>query len=408
MLTVLKDITCLFSNVKFNFSFSTSSRIMRKVIAMFFLATSIFSACKKIVSNEQLHQEPKTMEDIFVQFWGKMNYKYVYWDIDTVDWNVVYKNYRPLFAQLKDSDEDKRKAELYFEQMTCDLIDNHLVISFNEQPLVGSVINPSLKRKMNAPNYHSRYYYDDIVETYLDPGFLSGRGNITSNGETIKATTGTIDGRIRYFHCNFFALKKSYEANDGNKVKEVLDQFFLTITKPSASVKGIILDLRGNRGGNIEDLDFFAGKLIDKDLVFGYSRSKDGTGKLNYLPWVESRIKYDPNYHVDVPIILMGDHFSASLSEIIILALKSKNNLFVGEQTYGATGPLSDSDVFNSGSFDVGAFLTVSTSAVEFKSRDGKSYENIGITPDVNSSFNAKELSQGRDRQLEEAMRLIN
>lgn len=81
--------------------------------------------------------------------------------------------------------------------------------------------------------------------------------------------------------------------------------------------------------------------------------------------------------------------------------------MFIGEQTYGATGPLTDPAIFNSGSFNIGSFLSVETSSVEFKGLNGLSYEGIGITPDIDSPFNYKNLSIGKDSQLELAINNI-
>ncbi|WP_158275314.1 S41 family peptidase [Pedobacter sp. HMWF019] len=372
-----------------------------------FLLTTILGSCKKDTTSD-INETRDTFPKIFAQFWDKMNSKYVYWDRETTDWNSVYKQYKPLFDQLSNSDEDKRKAMSYFTQMTSNLIDHHLSITFLEQPLNGSVINPSLARKVKAQGYHGRYNYDYMVKPYLDNGFVSGRGNISNNGELISATSGTINNNILYFHCNFFALKQSYNSTGDNTIKQILNYFFSNLKKTGNPIKGIILDLRNNNGGNIEDLNFLAGKLVPQDHIFGYSRSKTGMGKLDYLPWLESSLKHDPDYSGTVPIMLLGDNFSASLSEIMIIALKSKANLFIGEQTYGATGPLSDPDIFNAGSFNIGTFLSVKTSSVEFKGIDGTFYEGIGITPDISSPFNLQALSAGKDLQLETAINQIN
>jgi len=373
----------------------------------FILICLIISSCKKETSNGQANGTIDSLPLIFAHFWDKMNNQYVYWDKETTDWNLIYKKYKPLFDQLNNTEEDKRKAMLYFKQMTSNLIDNHFSITFQEPPLIGTVITPSLDRKINAENYHSRYNYVNIVKSYLDNGFISGKGNVSNYGELISATTGTINYDILYFQCNFFALKQSYNSTVDNSIKKILNSFFSQLKRTSNPVRGIIIDLRNNMGGNMEDLNFLAGKLVGKDIVFGYSRSKNGMGKLDYLPWLESRLKYDPEYPRQTPVMILGDSFSASLSEIMILALKSKDNLFIGEQTYGATGPLSDPDIFNSGSFDVGTFLSVKTSSSEFKDVNGTFYEGTGITPDIVSFFNIKELSAGKDSQLEIAINQI-
>jgi len=371
----------------------------------FILLISIcLTSCKKEIADLN-GKDDKQLGKVFIQFWDKMNNQYVYWDKDTTNWNAVYKKYKPLFNQLTNSDEDKKMAVSYLKEMTSTLIDNHFNITFQDKAIIGSVINPSFERKVKSPNFHGKYNYDGVVKSYLDHGFLSAVGNTTENGIPINATTGTINNNLLYFRCNFFALKRAYELGNDTKIKAILNYFFSALKRTASPMNGVILDLRNNSGGSIADLNFFAGKLVDQDIVFGYSRSKSGLGKWSYLPWFEAKLKHDPDYNVNVPVILLGDNFSASLSEIIIIALRSKKNIFIGEQTYGATGPLADPDVFNSGSFSI--FLTVKTSAVEFKGIDGTFYENIGIAPDVHSPFNSKNLSLGKDDQLELAISLI-
>ncbi|WP_316822478.1 S41 family peptidase [Pedobacter gandavensis] len=370
---------------------------------LFLLILSFSLSCKKS-SSIDYNENPDNFQKIFLQFWDKMNNQYVFWDKEQTDWDLVYKEYKPLFEKLGNSEADKQKAADYFKQMTANLIDNHYSITFNEGVLKGLVLNPAYDRKSKEKDFHQKYNYDAVVRSYLDEGYLTGKGEITESGIPINLTSGTINKNLLYFHCNFFGLKASYDSK-GGKAKEILNYFFSQLKASSIPIKGIILDLRGNTGGNIVDLNFFAGKLVNQDRTFGYTRGKTGLGKLNYLPWQESKLKHDTDYQVQVPIILLADSFSASLSEIMMLALKSDQNLIIGEQTFGATGPISNAEIFNSGPFDIGSFLSVKTSAVEFKGIDGKFYENVGISPDIMVPFNLSNLAAGKDNQLELAIK---
>ncbi|WP_441901591.1 S41 family peptidase [Pedobacter psychrotolerans] len=381
------------------------SRYNKYQIIIFTIVVIFLSSCKK-QSPINLEENPTNFSMIFLQFWDKMNNQYVYWDRDNIDWNIIYKKYKPLFDNLSNSNSDKLKAVSYFREITANLIDNHFSITFNDPIIANATINPAIERKSKKNNFHDRYNYDGVVKTYLDSGFLSGKGNIVDNGTLINATVGTINNNLLYFHCNFFSLKQSYESNDGNKIKQILDYFFSQLKRTNNPIKGIILDLRNNTGGDIADLNFLAGKLTG-GITFGFTRSKSGLGKLDYLPWLEANLKHDVNDQVDKPVILLGDNFSASLSEIIIIALRSRKNLFIGEQTYGATGQLSDPAIFNSGNFSIGNFMKVTTSATEFKGIDGTFYENTGIKPDISSPFNLRELLAGKDTQLELAINQI-
>ncbi|WP_344853212.1 S41 family peptidase [Pedobacter jeongneungensis] len=377
-----------------------------KNVLLIIMVYFFFNSCKHDGLSD--YENPRNFNEIFELFWYKLNNRYVYWDKDPTNWDMVYAKYKPLFDRLDDSDVSKRKAVGYFKEITGSLIDGHFNILFHDKVIRDSVIFPSINRKNKIAGFHDRYNYDDVVKNYLDAGFFGGKGSININGELINSLAGTINKNILYFHCNFFALKKSYQLNDGNKVQEALAFFFSKLKNINGQTKGIILDLRNNTGGNIEDLNFIGGKLINRDTVFGFSRSKNGIEKYGYFPWIEAKLKSDPQYNVNVPIIILGDIFSASLSETFIIALRSKNNLFIGEQTYGATGPVSDSSIFNSGSFDVGDFLTVTSSSVEFIGANGEFYESKGITPDIISPFNYKRLSEGKDTQLELAISRFN
>lgn len=380
----------------------TTSHLLQKSTVLIYILFFI-CACKKghVID---YNKKPENIQEIFRQFCDKMNSQYVYWDKENTDWDVLCMRYKPLFDNLSNSVEDKKKAASYFKEMTSNLIDNHLQITFNEGELANVSINPGFERKRKAENYHERFNYVYVVKSYLDNGYISGNANISEKGIPLSATTGTINHELLYFHCNYFALKQAFDMNGQNKVKEALSYFFSQLNNTSKPIKGIILDLRNNYGGNIVDLNFFAGKLITSDHIFGYTRSKSGLGKYGYLPWLESKLKHDNNYHVNVPVILLGDNYSASLAEIMIISLKSQRNLFIGEQTYGATGAISDPSIFNAGSFDIGSFLSVKTSSVEFKGINGTFYENIGIIPSRPVPFNPEGLYKGKDIQLELAI----
>jgi C-terminal processing protease CtpA/Prc len=332
-----------------------------------------------------------------------MNYQYIYWDKENTNWDQIYKKYKPLFDNLKNNDKDYLIAATYFEEMVTNLMDNHFQVIFNQGLLSNFTINPAIKRKSKANNFHERYNYVKVSKFYLKD-YITGNANISENGILLNATAGMIKDNILYFHCNFFALEQAYNSSSENKVKQVLAYFFSQLNNNIKPIKGVILDLRGNQGGNISDLNFFAGKLISRDCVFGYTRSKSGLGKFSYLPWIQAKLRQDQAYNTNASIMLLADNYTASLAEIMIISLKSKKNKCIGEQTYGATGVISDPDVFNSGSFSIGNFLTVKTSAVEFKGIDGQFYENIGIKPDISSPSNLKELDNGKDAQLELAI----
>ena len=375
--------------------FTTKSRFVYILIVLF------LSSCKKQEVN--IPQTPQNFAEVFDAFWYKMNDQYVYWDIEKTNWDSIYIHYKPLFNSLSSSNVDKRKAVTYFKQMTAGIVDGHYRITFNQKPLIDSIINPSISRKSLNTKFHLPYDYSGVVLPYLDSGYYSVKGSVVSDNALIRVITGTIKHNVLYFNCNFFSLNRSSNAGDV-AIQNALNYFFSKLTSTS-NLKGIILDLRNNYGGEISDLNYLAGKLVTGNTLFGYTRSKKGLGRNSYFPWLEAKVVHDPAYHNPYPIIILTDSFTASLCETIIIALKANHNcLIIGENTYGATGPLSDPQIFNSGSFNVGEIMSIETSSVEFKTIDNKVIESLGIAPDINIPFNIKSISTGVDSQLEAAV----
>jgi C-terminal processing protease CtpA/Prc len=186
----------------------------------------------------------------------------------------------------------------------------------------------------------------------------------------------------------------------------VLNAFFGQLQNSSGALKGIIIDVRNNPGGEIEDLNFLAGKLVGAPLLFGYSRYKSGDGRLAYTPWIQADVvPPEANKAVTIPITVLADNYSVSLAELFAMVIHTlPNGKVVGETTWGATGPLTDNVVYNDGQFDVGSFLSVYTSSAGFKYADGRRYEGKGFPPDVAVPFDPAALSAGHDPCLEKAL----
>lgn len=136
----------------------------------------ILASCKKNISQQdQIKSTPLTFSQVFDSFWNSMNRNYLYWDVDTTNWDEVYKNYKPVFAKLSlQNDSDVLKSVSYFRQMTAGLIDSHYMINFVPSSIVDSFLFPSLNRKKKLSTFHSPFLFISIDSNYLDKGFTSG------------------------------------------------------------------------------------------------------------------------------------------------------------------------------------------------------------------------------------------
>ncbi len=71
------------------------------VIAASFAFLTI-SSCRKDIQNVPVPENyiGGSFSDVFESFWNGMNNNYVFWSIDTTNWDNMYKIYKPVFAGL--------------------------------------------------------------------------------------------------------------------------------------------------------------------------------------------------------------------------------------------------------------------------------------------------------------------
>jgi carboxyl-terminal processing protease len=293
--------------------------------------------------------------------------------------------------------------------MTSGLIDEHFSITFTDAVLKDSnAIDPAAARWRSDPAFRFPYYYLGSDEYYLDSGYLSGEDNTTSPGTTLAVICGTIHSDILFFAFNQFLLSASFQSAVDNPVKPVLNYFFQRLADPSG-LKAVVLDLRDNPGGEVNDLNFLVGPFVGAPLSIGYTRSKSGNGRLDYTPWVGVQVTPQTGARaVTLPVYVLADKYSQSMAEITTMAMRALPQCrVVGETTYGATGPFADNALYDDGPFEVPGFLSVITSSVEFKYIDGKSYEGKGFPPDYPVAFDTQALDAGDDPQLDKVLSLI-
>ncbi|MGS2760899.1 S41 family peptidase [Sinomicrobium sp. M5D2P9] len=187
----------------------------------------------------------------------------------------------------------------------------------------------------------------------------------------------------------------------------------------SGEIKKLILDLRGNGGGAVVDARFFTERLVTKEALVGYQRTKEGNGRFNYTPWVPMHTSPHPfGIPADIPIVILTDKRSASMSELSALTLKSQGDQVqsVGDYSAGATAGLGNSDDYNGGArIAVGNYLEFYMPLMATKDAAGKVIEGIGVEPDVYVAPPTEEEIRDmannpahKDRALEKAIEVIS
>ncbi|HEY8400395.1 MAG TPA: S41 family peptidase, partial [Cytophagaceae bacterium] len=213
-----------------------------------------------------------------------------------------------------------------------------------------------------------------IKDNYLEPGFEAGKEDAYYYGKIKNKNIAYI-----YFdHVaeNFFTLK------------DFLSKY--------NEVDGYIIDLRHNQGGDFTYAFSEMGRFTNEKRLIFRSKTKNGKGKNDYTEWHNWYLEPSGNY-VDKPIKVLIDRYTISAGERATMALKAlPTATLIGDTTNGAHGTMIGRELAN------GWFYSLVPQKVEMF--DGKSYEGIGIAPDIYQKNILSEVLAGQDRVLEKAI----
>jgi hypothetical protein len=248
----------------------------------------------------------------------------------------------------------------------------------------------------------------DHVAADLDMGlpFKLGTGRIAHSG----------GGFILYYYMgttfNYMVMNDLPSEMPNIPEAQAIIQRFVNDLADS-NLKGVIIDLRGNMGGDGRDHAYLWGRMIAAPLTIAYQRTKSGEGRLDHSPWMPYRVLPVPANelrlkNMGVPVVALVNKLTTSTAEFSAMAIKAMPNGYImGEKTGGASSYLPSFDTkYNGGSFTGGPFWTAAIMAgFETKFIDGNVYEGKGIPVDKEVSPMWDQLFKGiRDNRLESAI----
>lgn len=156
-------------------------------------------------------------------------------------------------------------------------------------------------------------------------------------------------------------------------------------------MKGMILDLRSNPGGNLSTVCNICNMLLPEGLIV-YTEDKYGRREEYYC---------SGDSEIDVPLVVLINGYSASASEILAGAIKDYEiGKLVGTNTFGK-GIVQRVINLSDGS---AVKLTVST----YYTPKGNSVHEVGISPDVEIELDPEQYLAGVDNQLEKAKEVLS
>jgi carboxyl-terminal processing protease len=249
---------------------------------------------------------------------------------------------------------------------------------FNSRSRIAKATKAVLGRIYGAPG-------TEVSIAYSDPG-----GEKREKKLSRTKRPGTAVGPKGMF---FFALEFEAKRLDGGigyiRLNTLQPQFAAQISGAIQSMgdpRGIIFDLRGNSGGEIERMpDLF---LKERALLY-LKRTREG----------ETKVFVDPSDTVyKGPLVLLVDALSGSASELLAACFQAVGRaVVVGERSPGSVMEM-DPMIFPNGA----VFMYP---VAQMAAPDGTVLEGRGVVPDIEASLDREMLIKGVDSQLEAAVR---
>lgn len=318
----------------------------------------LLSSCEKVFFEEEPENDPLA---VFNQIWSDFRQIYGPFEERGVNWDALGEKYRPKVTRA--TSEDELFAVL--ASMLAELNDGHVRLTAPDKPIFQS----------------NKVFREQTGDDLFDMSLI--KNNYLTNGFTDHDSYvyGLINTDIIYVYLKYI---------DGLTpiLEKLADQY------PDA--KGMIIDLRHGQGGDFTWAFPSLARFTDqKRLVFS-SATRNGPDLHDFTAWYEWYLEPAGNYY-SKPLSVLIDRYTISASERTAMALDVlPQATLLGDTTSGAHSTMIGRQLQN------GWFYTVATQKTKFA--DGKSYEGIGIAPDILLQNDRALMQKGTDSILERAI----
>ena len=300
----------------------------------------------------------------FEALWKIIDEKYCLFDDKTANWDSVYSAYNQRFDTMKIVKyEDYYRLFDGLEEMLNELEDGHVNLYSPFDISVCSKWYEGYPQNFDS-EILSKYYLKDYRR---------------ANGLNYSRIDGDSIGYVYYG-----------SFSDGFSLTN-----WLAVLNYFAKCRGIVLDVRNNGGGSMENAYRLAAPFFTKDTVVGYWQHKSGPGHEEFSEY-EPMIMNESMGIWKRPVVVLCNRRSYSAANFFVSMMRYADNcLILGGKSGGGGGmPMS---------YELPNGWMVRFSSVKMYDRDMQSIEG-GVRPHLLVNQHSEE----KDDLIEEAVNLIN
>lgn len=334
---------------------------MKKLLTILCL-TAFLTSCEKILMEKEPANDPETN---FQYLWNTADEKYSFFEYKGINWNEIYNVYHPQITP------DMNEYELFdvLAAMLNELHDGHV--------------------NLIAPFDISRYTFKyDAPENFdfrlIKDNYIGWNYRIT--GPLVNTTFGRNGQQIGYIYCGNFL--EPIQAAD-------IDFVIASLWHS----KGIILDVRNNGGGDVNNAFTLGSRFADQKRFIYSSALKNGPGHEEFGDTSQVYMSPAGSYRYTGTVVLLTNRGCFSATSLFATAMKAFPHVIqVGDTTGGGLGAPAGFELPNGWGYRFSVSRTLTP--------DGLNWEN-GVPPDVTVWNNPLHELAGVDDIMEVAIGII-
>jgi hypothetical protein len=266
---------------------------------LLFFATIGFYSCEELILKDDPPNDPL---HVFDYLWNDVNNRYSYFEEKNINWDSLGIVYR---GKLNSKSNSNHLFNV-MSDMLFELRDGHV----------------NLLNDLNRSRYwewfrnYPNNYNEDIIESrYLGKDFL-----ITG------PFRNTIIDSILYVNYRSFS-------------SEIKDSHLNQLMETASGLKGVIIDVRSNGGGNMRNAYMLASCFTDHSYEFAKQRIKSGPGKNEFSAWTAMRVNPKNGKRFSGPVVILTNRRSYSATTYFAQMMKLNSRaILIGDNTGGGGG----------------------------------------------------------------------
>lgn len=331
---------------------------MKRQFFFILVAGLLFNSCEKVYFNNK----PDSPQHVFDAFWYQVDRNFSFFPYLNLNWDSVRTVY-------------EKQINPYMSSQTL-------------ASVMGNMIKLLKDGHSDLFTNKGLYYYSGWYTPYpLNqlPSIKSYLSYLTTNDDNIYY------GKLRSANLGYIYIK-TFEGDDSSQYA-VIDQ----ILTDFSTTDGLIIDVRSNGGGNVDNAITIAKRFTDSVRYICKDRYRNGPGHNDFTPWINRYSSTGGKVHYKKPVAVLTNRLCYSATSYFLLEMTVLPQVvIIGDTTGGGSAQPITRELPN------GWIVRISNSQRIIPS--GRDYQYTGLYPDIPVWISDQDASKGKDRILERAI----